>query len=244
MNIQFYQSDCIGKEKLVILLHGWNSRAKHLKIIFQEMDNFIALDLPGFGESDLPPVVWGVAEYANFLRRFLEKLEIEKPILAGHSFGGSVILKYLANGGRAEKIILVSPSGIRKRGMKIWFYKIVAKIAKSILSLPGASFFRDKIRIKAYKMIDSEDYIEAGALTESYKKIIREDLSEDMKKIQIKTILIWGEKDVATPLAQGELMQKFIKNSKLYIIKTAGHFSFVDQPEEFKKIFLREINAD
>ncbi len=243
LKIHYYQGDNFDENNTIVFLHGWNSEALHLKTIFAELENFIALDLPGFGKSDLPRTAWAAAEYADFLQKFLGKLEIKKPILAGHSFGGSVIMKYSSNGGTAKKIILISSSGIRKRGLKIGLYKVMAKIMRIALMLPGLSFFKDKIRKKAYKMIDSEDYIEAGALTESYKKIIREDLSEEMQKIRTKTVLIWGENDCSTPLAQGELTHRLIENSELYIVKNAGHFSFIDQPAEFQKIFLREIDA-
>jgi pimeloyl-ACP methyl ester carboxylesterase len=202
----------------------------------------VSLDLPGFGKSELPKAVWTVEDYADFLKTFLEKLEIKNLIFIGHSFGGSVIIKYLAEGGEAKKIILISPSGIRKKGIKIYIWYILAKIFKIIMMLPGLSLFKDKLRKKIYKAIDSEDYIEAGRLTESYKKIIREDLREDMAKINTKTVLVWGEKDKDTPLEYGEEMHALIRNSRLFIVKNAEHFSFIDKPEEFQKIFLAEIN--
>jgi len=243
LRIHYYQSDDFDGKNTTVFLHGWNSESTHLKSIFQEVDNCIALDLPGFGKSDRPNAVWGVAEYADLLRKFLEKLAIENPILVGHSFGGSTAMKYLSQDGAAKKLILLSAAGIRKTGVKIHIYKIIAKIVGFFLKIPVLTHFRDRIRKKAYKMMGSEDYIEAGVLKESYKKIIRQDLSEEMKKIKIETVLIWGENDTATPLDHGKRMQELISNSELFIIKSAGHFAFIDQPEEFKKIFLREINV-
>jgi pimeloyl-ACP methyl ester carboxylesterase len=241
--IAYYQSDTLNKENALIFLHGWGSESLHLKNIFETVDNYVAVDLPGFGKSELPKSVWSVGDYADFLKAFLDKLEIKSPTLVGHSFGGSIIIKYLAEKGVAKKVILISSSGIRKGGVRIYIWKMLAKMAKVIMSLPGLDKFRDRLRSKFYKAIDAEDYIEAGKLTESYKKIIREDLKENMKKINTETVLIWGKEDKATPLEQGITMKKLIKNSRLDIIKNAGHFSFVDQPGEFNKIFLREINA-
>ncbi len=240
LNINYFQSNSLKNDGAVVFLHGWGSRAAHLRSVFGDLPNFVALDLPGFGASDLPSV-WGMADFADFLESFLKKLEIKNPILAGHSFGGSLIIKYLIEGGVAQKAILISSSGIRKRGLKIVFYKIIAKIFKTIFSLPGLNIFRDKIRKKFYSTIDSVDYIEAGKMTESYKKIIRDDLTEDLQKINTPTVLIWGEKDIDTPPWQGKLMQEKISESKLFIIPGAGHFSFIDKPEEFREIFTKEI---
>jgi len=241
LNITYFQSDNLKKDAVVVFLHGWGSRAMHLKNIFDNLPNFIALDLPGFGSSDLPPIPWGVANFRDFLTNFLSKLEIENPILVGHSVGGSIIIKYLAEGGEAKKTILIAAAGIRKRGGKIFLYKIIAKVFKLIFLLPGFNIFRDKMRRKFYSAIDSVDYIEAGKMTESYKKIIQDDLTDDLQKIKTPTVLIWGENDQDTPLRHAKLMQKKIAGARLFVISGAGHFSFIDQPEKFMVIFSKEI---
>jgi pimeloyl-ACP methyl ester carboxylesterase len=241
LKINYFQSDVLERDGAFVFLHGWGSRAVHMKNIFENLSNFVALDLPGFGGSDLPQVPWGVGEFAGFLENFLAKLEIKNPILVGHSVGGSIIIKYLTEGGMAEKAILIASAGIRKRGIKIFTYKIITKIFKAIFSIPGLNIFRSRIRKKFYSAIDSVDYIEAGKMTESYKKIIRDDLTNDLSKVKTPAVLIWGEKDSITPLWQGELMQEKIVGSKLFVIVGAGHFSFIDEPEKFNRIFLKEI---
>lgn len=241
LNIDYFQSDDLKKDGVVVFLHGWGSRATHMKNIFENLPNFVAFDLPGFGGSGLPPIPWGVAEFAQFLENFLEKLEIKNSILVGHSVGGSIIIKYLAEGGMAKKAVLIASAGIRKRGLKIFLYKIIAKVFRLVFSLPGLHIFKAKIRKKFYLAIDSTDYIEAGKMTESYKKIIHDDLTANFSKVKIPVVLIWGEKDFITPLWQGELMRKNMANSKLFVISEAGHFSFIDQPEKFREIFSKEI---
>ena len=244
LKIRYYASDTLEKAGVLVYLHGWKSEALHFRGVLENYPNFVAIDLPGFGGSERPKTSWALADYANFLKSFLEKLEIKNPLLAGHSFGGSVIAKYAAKGFEAKKLILIDSAGIRKRGVKILAYKLGAKIIKLILSVPGLNMFREKLRKKFYKLIDSEDYIEAGAMLEIYRKTISEDLSADLQKIQQETILIWGKDDSATPLWQAEQMHKLLKNSKLSVIENAGHFSFIDRPEKFKKIFFEEINAN
>ncbi len=241
LNIRYFQSDDLKGDGAIVFLHGWGSRAEHLKSVFANLPNFVALDLPGFGGSDLPKMPWGVVDFADFLNNFLSKLEIKNPILAGHSVGGSIIIKYLSGGGTAKKAILVDSAGIRKRGLKIFLYKIIAKIFKVIFLFPGLSIFRNRIRKKIYSAIDSVDYIEAGKMTESYKKIIHDDLTKDLEKVKTPTVLIWGENDQATPLRQAKLMREKIVGSKLFVISGAGHFSFIDQPERFGGIFSKEV---
>lgn len=244
LNINYYQSDNFDKKNALIFLHGWQSKALVFKNLFSNLGNFIALDFPGFGRSGLPEDVWDISYYADFLQNFLQKLEIKNPILVGHSFGGRIIIKHSAKYNIAKKNILIDSAGLRSNSKKIIFYKLGARIFKILFSLPVLNIFKELARKKFYKLIKSEDYINAGRLKEIYKKVINEDLSEDMKKIKNETILIWGEKDEETPLANARKINSLISKSKLCIIEGAGHYPFLDQPEKFNEIFLREVYAD
>lgn len=241
LNINFCQSNSLDVKNTLVFLHGWGSNALVFKNVFEKCDSFIALDLPGFGKSDFPETAWNVSDYAIFFRNFLEKLEIKNPILAGHSFGGSIAIKHNVKCGASKKNILIGTSGFRKRPKKLLLYKVGAKIFKIVFSFPGLNLLKNKAREKFYESIGSADYINSGKLKETYKKIISEDLSDDMKKVSAETILIWGENDAETPLEDGKKINNLIKNSKLFVIKNAGHYVFFDQPEEFNKIFHKEI---
>lgn len=242
LRVRYYQSDIAEPTRTLLFLHGWQSEALHFHNVLRECQSFVAIDLPGFGKSERPKGIWSVGDYANFLKAFLEKLSLQSPILAGHSFGGSIIIKYMAHGGEARKIILIDSSGIRKKGIKMFGYKVVAKTFNLILSLPGLSLIKQRARRRFYKAIDSEDYIQAGEMVGIYKKVIREDLQADMPKIKTDTVLIWGSGDTATPISQAKTMHKLIPDSQLHIIERAGHFPFIDQPEQFKQIFLKELS--
>lgn len=244
LNINYYQSDSFDANKdALIFLPGWNSQAILFKNTLEQCDNFIAIDLPGFGKSDCPATVWSLSDYAQFLKTFLEKLNLKNIILAGHSFGGSVIIKYCAGNHLAKKIILIDSAGIRTKSIKKTAYKIIAKILKIILALPGLSLFQNKIKKGLYRFIGADDYVDAGCLKKIYLKIINEDLQDDMRKINTETILIWGKNDKDTSISDGLLINKLIEGSKIFIINNAAHYVFLDQPQEFNKIFFEQIKC-
>ena len=70
-------------------------------------------------------------------------------------------------------------------------------------------------------------------MQESFKKIVSEHLDYALDKIENQTLIIFGEKDTETPLYMAKRLNAGIKNSKLKIIKNAGHFCFIDKPFEF-----------
>lgn len=241
LNIQYFHGKNVDKSNMLLFLHGWGSCAMNFSKILEKCDNFIAVDLPGFGNSEAPETAWSLTDYAFFIQEFLKKLNIENPILTGHSFGGSVGIKYCSDKNKCKKLILIGSAGIRKKNTKKFVFFIIAKIFGALFSLPGSRILKKIARKRYYKAIGSEDYINAGVLTETYVKIISEDLTDDLKNINTPTILIWGENDQDTTLKDGKLMNKLIKNSQLFIIPSAKHYVFLDNEKEFSKIFLPQI---
>jgi pimeloyl-ACP methyl ester carboxylesterase len=67
-------------------------------------------------------------------------------------------------------------------------------------------------------------------------KAVNEDLTGLLPKIKQDTLLIWGDKDTATPIGDGKLMEEKIPNSGLAVINGTGHFSFLEQPAVFRNI--------
>ncbi|MFA5993918.1 MAG: alpha/beta hydrolase [Parcubacteria group bacterium] len=242
LNIQYFQSEKIDKNNALVFLHGWGSCTMHFRKTLEKCENFIAVDLPGFGNSEISKTAWSLDDYASFIKEFLKKLNIENPIIAGHSFGGSIGIKYCSNKNKCKKLLLIGSAGIRrKKNAKKYGFFIVAKIFGILLSLPPLCNLKNIAKEHFYRVIDSADYINAGALTETYRKVIREDLTNDLKKINVPTILIWGENDNDTPLRDGKLMQKLISNSRLFIVPNAKHYVFLDNEKKFDEIFLSQI---
>jgi len=96
------------------------------------------------------------------------------------------------------------------------------------------------LRKKFYLLIGSE-YLENEKLSKIFSKVVSENLTRLLTLIKKPTLIIWGKKDNVTPLYYGELMNKLIPKSKLIIFEKAGHFSFLDAPEEFVKELIKFI---
>lgn len=238
-NLIFYTQTGEG-DSAVIFLHGWRSNkevwngvVKRLQDSKIERLKIYALDLPGFGSSPAPKNSWAVGDYTEVVKVFIEKL-VRQPadkniVIVGHSFGGRVGIKLAAKyPSLISKLVLVDSAGFvqKKTGMSI-----AAKIAKPFF-LPK---FMQGLRRKIYKFIGSEDYLATPELQKTFVNVVNEDLTEDMKKISCPTLIIWGENDKDTPVEFGKKMESLIPDSKFFILPGAGHFSFLDQPEEFAK---------
>ncbi len=235
-----YETEGSGKD--ILLLHGWGVNRDTMRPVFdflRESCRVTMLDFPGFGESDLPSSVWDVYEYADFTARFIEALELKNPVIMGHSFGGRIALILSAKRlTPIHKLILVDSAGIRpKRGIG-YFAKVYAyKGAKKAAHLLG--LFSTQMQEKIQEKFGSTDYKNASPIMRSVMvKVVNEDLTTLLKDVAQPTLLIWGEKDDATPLADAKLMEKRIPDAGLIVLKGAGHYSFLEQLGYFKLITL------
>lgn len=235
-----YIIEGVGKD--IIVLHGWGANINTvLPIVNILKDKFKvhALDLPGFGESMEPNQPIDSYKYADIVKQYMDKMEIEKVTLIGHSFGGklSIILgsKYPDF---VEKIILVNSTGlIPKRGPKyyirVYSFKTLRFIYKKI-------FFwlkNEEKMEKFYKRFGSTDYKDSSGVMRKILVIaVNENLLHLLGQIKAPTLLIWGDKDTATPLYFGKIMEKEIKDSGLVIFEGAGHYSYLDDYQRFTVI--------
>lgn len=224
-----------GTGPTVLLLHGWQDSLDTFQPLSQQLVNnfrLVSLDLPGFGNTDLPPQAWTVSDYANFVAHFVDKLQLKPLCLIGHSFGGRIILKGVGNATLStEKIVLIAAAGVTTQTPNKLGWGILAKAGRAFLSIPPLSLLKESARKKLYSHLGS-DYNTAGQLKETFLNVIGEDLSQDAQRITKPTLLIWGDADTATPLADGQRLNALMPNSKLEAIAGANHFVHQSHPQE------------
>ena len=232
-----------GQGETVVLLHGWASSLQTYRALMEQLSakyRVIAVDFPGMGNSEEPKEPWDVEGFADFVLAFLEQFDIKKLSLVGHSYGGRVIIK-LAN--RAlpfaiDKIVLIDSAGIKPPASKKKNARQrVYKIGKWFLSLkPVAKLFPtalEKLKVK----FGSADYAAASPMMrQCLVKAVNEDLTHLLPGIKATTLLVWGDRDTATPLRDAQLMEKTIPGAGLEVIPGTGHFSFVENPYLFGRI--------
>jgi pimeloyl-ACP methyl ester carboxylesterase len=224
----------------IILLHGWGANKETMMPVFKhlaERYTVYNIDLPGFGASSEPASVWGTVDYADFVQKFCAACDISQPVLVGHSFGGKISI-ILGARGFARKVILADSAGILpKRGLDYYIRVYSYKAAKRIMNISFLLKYKDKVLAIWQKNNPSSDYTQAqGIMRRIFVKVVNESVVNYLPKINVPALLIWGGQDTATPLADGQLMEKLIPDSGLVVFEGAGHYSFLEQPGRFNKI--------
>ena len=212
----------VGNEKAnftTILLHGWGCSGDIFDNLVSLMPEkrFLIVDFPPFGQSDIEPKGWNIFTYANMITSLVHHCGLTHVNVCGHSFGGRVaILLASLNPQMVDRLVLLDSAGLKPRRKIGYYFKLYYyKIAKSM----GFMFSN----------AGSDDY---KALSDDMKRVfvavVNEYLDDYLPLIRQKTLIIFGEKDSQTPIYMAKRLHKNIKNSRLEILKGAGHFCFVD----------------
>lgn len=189
------------------------------------------VDVVGFGKSDLPEHPLSSDDFGNFLKEFLEKLNIVNPILIGHSNGGRCIINAVGRGiVNAKRIVLIDSAGLKpKRTLKYYLKVGFFKTGKVVLNLLPNTKSIKKFKEKLRNNVGSSDYqASANVLKETMKIILNEDCTNLLPNIKVPTLLIWGSLDRATPIKDAKKMEQLIPDCGLVEYPNSTHFSYLE----------------
>lgn len=208
------------------MLHGYLSKkesfAWQIKF-FSRYYRVIAPDMTGFGENKGMSYPYSLCDYADEIIRLVDELKIKKYDVLAHSFGARVAVK-IANGDeRADRIVFTGAAGLKpRRGLKYLFKRASFLLLKRLVP-----------REKLAKFYSSDYRSLSPVMKESFKKIVAENLDDEVKRIQNKCLVVSGKADRETPPESQRKYARYIKNSERVFIKGAGHFCFSEKPDEF-----------
>lgn len=210
-----------GEGKDVVLLHGWGQNIQMMEPLgnyLKANHKITIVDLPGFGLSNEPDYAYSVYDYVELLKELFDTLNIIKPTLIGHSFGGRLSIVY-ASKYEVEKVVLFGSPCVRHE-YKSTKQTILKTLKKVKILTPLANLMK--------KYTGSVDYKNASPIMrEVLVKTVNEDLSECAKKIKVPTLLIWGDNDTAVPVSHAKELNGLLKDSDL-IVLPGSHYCYLE----------------
>lgn len=212
------------KGSWIVFLHGWGGSVDSFSVVAKNFKNnrCLNLDFPPFGKSEEMAEIWVLEDYVDMLKSLIDNLEITKLKIVAHSFGGRVAILFSSlYNDIVDRIILVDSAGIKpKKGLVIRFKILKHKFLKRL-------GFKQKNK-------GSEDYkVLSDKMKKTFVNIVNRHLEPECVKINCPTLIIFGEKDKATPVYMAKKLNVLIKDSAVIIFKNAGHFAYLDNFYEF-----------
>ncbi len=241
----------LGEGVPVVMLHGWGASAELVLPLAKKLVPLgyctHVLDMPGHGNSPEPPVAWSVTDYAQLVVQYIQAQGLGQVHLFGHSFGGRVALVLGAEYPQViRKIVLADAAGIRpktplSKKIRLNIYKFTRDGLRTI----GLSGLSDQLRRWYNTRYGSADFLAtSGVMRETFVRVVNQDLSEYAKRISAPTLLIWGENDQDTPLWQAKQLERLIPDAGLAVYPHAGHYSYLEQPDQTAQAMHALFQAD
>lgn len=248
-----------GAGPTVVLLHGIASSLYTWKDVIPALartHDVVAVDLPGFGESDRPaglrwdglaPVVLGL----------MERLGIEKASVAGNSMGGAVaVLLASQAAGKVEKLVLIDAAGFNlapeDRPRVLWLLTTPAgplvgrlPIRRQLARLALRQIFHDDTLVTPEKLDEYTGPLLQRGAYESMRSLLTSAGGDDAarfesaaRSVRSPTLVVWGAEDQWLPLRDADRFVGSIPGARKVVIPACGHMPQEEKPAEVVGLLL------
>ena len=238
-----------GRGKPVILVHGtpWSSfNLRHIINGLATNYEVYYYDLLGYGQSAKPDGNVSLSIQNKLLVALLEYWNLDNPLIVGHDFGGTTVLRtHLLDNRFFQKMVLINPVAISPWGSS--FFSHVNQYEAAFAGVPDyihQVILKAYIQTAAYHTIELETmqkiiepWLGEQGKAAFYRQIAQansqytDDIQHLYETIQTPTLILWGAKDEWIPVSKGHHLHQLIPNSKLEIVLDAGHLVIEEQPK-------------
>jgi 4,5:9,10-diseco-3-hydroxy-5,9,17-trioxoandrosta-1(10),2-diene-4-oate hydrolase len=248
----------------VVLIHGWGCSAyvfrRNMPALAQAGFRVIAVDLKGHGLSDKPVAAdeYSIDSLVEHLRDILDVLELERPALAGHSLGGSLIYHFASRyPGRASCLGLLAPVGLNGVPL-MWLYRgLTPKLLTPILRqikprlIVTLALRRVYGRRAHFTERDVEEFLAPSQFPE-YALAMRELLHsydwtagkhQGLVTVDLPAVGLWGALDHMMPDDGMGVYVPLLPRIVLRVIPDAGHIIAEETPDEVNTALLALFSA-
>jgi len=244
-----------GNAREVLLVHGIGEEAArdfrdHIAWL-QKSFHVVAVDLPGFGQSDKANVLYSPGNYARVLRVVAGRFLHGPFVLLGHSMGAVVGLRYAAAYPEdVLRLVVVDAPGVLHQysetsqflahlGMEFvppaaeptdWLTNLARKLLAPLQRLhlaPQVILSSAQLR---QSLLGADPAKIAGLA------VVSEDLRLELPKVRADTLIIWGAQDRLAPLRTGKVLALKLPRARLAVIERAGHELMLEAPERFRAV--------
>ncbi|MDO8212809.1 alpha/beta fold hydrolase [Conexibacter sp. CPCC 206217] len=255
----------LGSGPPLLFVHGlsgcWQNWLLQLPA-FAATHRVIAVDLPGFGASELPQRPISMSGYAAFLDALCSQLGVEGPVVAvGNSMGGLIAAELaLALPQRVSRLVLVAAAGVSGEHARREPMLTAARVLGFVTAW-GASRhepFARRARLRRLVLqfaVHQPERLSAALAFElmagsgrrgfipALAALTNYSLRDRLPQLACPTLIVWGAADRTVPVRDADRFERLIPGARKVILPDTGHVPMLERPETFNallKTFLRE----
>ena len=250
--------DRAGIGQPVILLHGLFAQKEQWQDVLCSLAaagfDTIALDLPGFGQSEKYPVtVYDLNRQVELLDNFIEVLEIDELNLAGNSMGGAIAALYAEHfPGKVRQLAFVGPP----LGLVPWGPRVRQAIIEGVnpfIPTDSAQFELEMALLFAHppKVADEvrnslvSDYVtqnhhyqQVWDIINLFNTVLQDSPGGPLLR-KTPALILWGASDAIYPVGGAKPLHQRLHNSWLVSLPETGHLPMMEKPVETGKLLIQ-----
>jgi pimeloyl-ACP methyl ester carboxylesterase len=250
-----------GEGPPIVFIHGlsgsWQNWLENLPY-FAQKRRCVAMDLPGFGHSEMPREKISISRYAHQVDALCEQLDLGKCIVVGNSMGGFVTAELeIQHPQRVDRACLVAAAGISITNLRRRPLLTTARIAGALGAASAAQtrfmvtrprlrwvftnfVFRHPTRIATDLMYEQVRGAGKPGLYDALDALTSYDFRDRLPEIEAPTLIIWGEHDMLVPVEDAHEFERLIPQSRTVILDDTGHVPMLERPTKFNEL-LEEL---
>ncbi len=257
----------IGEGPPIVFLHGlggcWQNWLENIPRMAALGHRVIALDLPGFGASPMPPWEISIPRYGDLVGEFCSQLDVGACMLVGNSMGGFVAAEVAVDDPEwVDRLVLVSAAGISHARMRR--EPVLAGARLSLAANPllfrldvgsarrpglrrlmfgGIMRHPDRLRPELLSeflapALGAEGFLPAVSALTGY------DLTDRLEQIRVPTLIVWGRDDLVVPAADAKGFEERIPGAELVVFGDCGHVPMAERPVRFNRLLESFTSPD
>jgi pimeloyl-ACP methyl ester carboxylesterase len=255
----------MGEGPPLVFVHGlagcWQNWLENIPH-FARSRRVIAVDLPGFGESDLPLEDITIPGYGRFVDAFMGEIGVERGAIVGNSMGGFIAAEVaVSHPARVDKLVLVSAAGVMT--VRAAQLALARGLARGFHRSAGRAYTRrDWIvrrrrmrKVLLYGVVRHPELLQPELVWEiasgggkpgfldAFSAILDYEISDRLPDIASPTLIVWGRDDRIVPVGGAYRYEQLVPNSRRVILEDTGHVPMIERPALFNRL-LEDFLAD
>lgn len=228
--------------KTLVLIHGMGDSSRAWYLIGPELlktYRLIAPDLPGHGLSEVPACCYKIENYEKDIAELLDSLKIDKAVFVGHSMGAFIAQRFAADyPARVEKLILISSSDSAAGNKELDYVAGAAQTSRGTQNSKFTDHWWTITTVMpvpeslASKAKNERENIPKDVWNADVKIMMDQNQKPDLAKINVPTLILWGEKDKIFSKADQDRLHSEIAHSEFKEYAGAGHTVQWEMPAE------------
>lgn len=197
--------------------------------------HLFAPDIPGFGLTPRPEWTRDMSDYILYFRDLLDVLELEKVHLVGHSLGGWMAVEVaIWYPERVQRLVLSNAAGIRVKGTPIPHLLAMHPEEMLAVCFDNLAAAAPLIPPQVNEEYLLSQYRQRATLASlAWNPDYDPKLELRLGRVQIPTLLVWGEHDRLIAPIYGETYRKLLPHAQLTVLPGTGHMPMFEQPKQW-----------